>query len=39
LKAFLSAFLTALLPALLDPLLGDAGVAQVFGGNGGDLHD
>jgi hypothetical protein len=33
------AFLPPLLPALLNPLLGDAGVAQVFGGNGGELHD
>ena len=25
--------------AFLDPLLGNAGVAQVFGGNGCDLHE
>jgi len=29
----------AFLPALLNPLLGHTGVAQVFGGNGCDLHD
>jgi hypothetical protein len=27
------------LPTLLYPLLGDTGVAQVFGGNGGELHE